>query len=1739
MSEASPDETIGPERNEGGRGAMTPLQSMNPYAAGGGGVTFERKVAVQYLAHLLTGDGATELGDGRRVVSVAFQQAPTHPADDLVVSAAHSDESQPSFVLSIAVRRSPRLVESDELTQKLFRGFVRVLIDAPATGPEHRWGLVVAGRQLHAEQLAKLAGHAVAQMDAPGFFELVHSPGAFDVRIRGRLDQIERLVERGLRDLGVAEVDTVLVQHRAWQLLARLAVCMPRLESPDETDWATVANGLIPVARGRDLAGGLRLRDRLVTLANEYSPKSARVDLTLLRRDAHPLLDATKRRHERGWQMLDHLHRSALASVRGEITTSDDARRVRLDRSAASAELAKTAAAAAGVVVSGESGVGKSALALLGLTASGVADPDSVQALCLNLRHLPKLSVEFEATLGGPVSTLLSELSAPRRMLVIDGADAVVEGWDLVFRHLVDAAQKGDVKVVAVTSVDSKQVVLDTLTGRLGGQVTEYAVAPLTDAEIAEIVKIFKELGTLTTNPRSRELLRRLVVVDLLVRGRVRGVPLSDSDAMREVWSGLVRHREMSDRGTPDARELVLLRLASLALGDVANIERLDVINGLNPTAIAGLRYDGLLGTSHDRPFRSGPEFAHDEVRRYAVARLLLADRAPASTMLTAGAPRWSLSAARLACQELLAEPDTPTTPVRGRFAELRDSFDELVAAGHGARWGDVPGEALITLASPGAVLRDAWPGLLAEKAAGLRRLARLVDQRLRDDNGVVDISAVQPIIALLLEDRAPWRSGDHAEGLLRSWLRAHVLANTPAGNPLRILLRDRLVAACAAADCRLAEEQAAAAAARAARTPEEIEQERRFDEKHAWAFSEIGYGGRRRRRRPEVPREITDETVLELLALLGSDLGSDGEAILRRVAKDAPQWLAPAADDFFAGRALAAYRRSLLAHLTEAYYLDDEADGSDEYRYGIRGHRHRSLADPLAAWHLGPFMSLFQTDFRNGVAVLNRLLNHAALIRARVLTRHSQRGQPLEDDGVRTYQIELEVTGAQRIYVGDGHVWLWYRGTGVGPYPCFSALQALERVCDQMIASGVPLSNLVPVLLDNCKNIAMISVVVGLLVRHLEQAEHLLDPYLAEPLIWHHEFARVTNESRGFAADSEGLVAPERRNWSLSEAAMFMVVRASDERAVQLRALGETLVANARRYIELTRSDEPPATKADTGNSIDEELAPVRAWASRLDRDTYQAHEAPDGLYIQATPPDDVVQALAESSEDLKRTQQATRLVVRYYVDPTKGNAAAITPDELAEDIAAAQRLLENPLSLRVHNVWDTATLVAAAALEAHLLDGASLPDDALSFAASTVLRIGDGEVWPRPYEFEETYFEQGADRTAARALPLLLLPGAARLRAAVGAGDKQTIIERVALAGLNLSRAVADEVRLHLARGLDHIWDVPCAEDECWHHELGWQLATGTMRSCILGPWAPDAARRTIVALEEPFTEALADTNDDLILTSRLDAAMRALAPAAMANICVSTQARALLSVLLSAQRRSLLCREPYQADPRGSHTLVSARALLTLAHNGDDAEIYTHIDAYADNPALLGKLLCALSAAAEETPDRAATARRIWPSVIRYVLMLSESGNSLFQGGDYGDMALSSLIPNATHEGSYLYSEVQSKRIKWWEPLALRVDVEAWLAVSKGRPACVDQLIIFLGVLPPEEQIRMGLPWVKTLVLADTDLIARGSWMLSTWLIEKRSAAVAAGRSASWQEVVDALVVAGVTRLAPYSD
>src|SRR5258708_40108761 len=107
---------------------------------------------------------------------------------------------------------------------------------------------------------------------------------------------------------------------------------MARVEAPDGADWGGIANALTRIARGGDLYGASRLRDRLVALASEYPQNAASVDRSLLRRHAHEVLDSTARHHVQGRRALDHLHARAIAAVRTEIASEDGSGVVPLDR---------------------------------------------------------------------------------------------------------------------------------------------------------------------------------------------------------------------------------------------------------------------------------------------------------------------------------------------------------------------------------------------------------------------------------------------------------------------------------------------------------------------------------------------------------------------------------------------------------------------------------------------------------------------------------------------------------------------------------------------------------------------------------------------------------------------------------------------------------------------------------------------------------------------------------------------------------------------------------------------------------------------------------------------------------------------------------------------------------------------------------------------------------------------------------------------------------------------------------------------------------------------------------------------------------------------------------------------------------------------------------------------------------------------------------------------------------------
>jgi hypothetical protein len=237
-------------------------------------------------------------------------------------------------------------------------------------------------------------------------------------------------------------------------------------------------------------------------------------------------------------------------------------------------------------------------------------------------------------------------LTAPKRLLIIDAAEAAAENRREVFTHILRSARSSEVMVVAVAASEGAAVAIELM--KAGGkEVREYVVPPLSDEEISVVARHFPELERLAADPKGRELLRRPIVVELLARAGNPGVPLSDAEALEHVWKQLVRNGERQDAGLPNVREQVMLSLAMHAL-DPKPTDR--PVSHINPAAVAGLRQSGLLGPASQLPWKQELVFAHDLIRDYAVARRLLVTYDPTEELRSVNAPRWALPAARLAC---------------------------------------------------------------------------------------------------------------------------------------------------------------------------------------------------------------------------------------------------------------------------------------------------------------------------------------------------------------------------------------------------------------------------------------------------------------------------------------------------------------------------------------------------------------------------------------------------------------------------------------------------------------------------------------------------------------------------------------------------------------------------------------------------------------------------------------------------------------------------------------------------------------------------------------------------------------------------------------------------------------------------------------------------------------------------------------------------------------------------------
>lgn len=1239
-----------------------PLRVAPAYATGGGGVVLEHRYGAVLLSTLITGDAVPELGRDVTPVSVLFQASAFSAVDDLVVVGRTADGGLRR--VSIGLRRAPALTRSEEASAHLLASYVKVVTGHWDEVRDGRWrlALAVASPNNAVKQLKELAKFARHQGDPAEFRARLATAGFTDEAVRTRLDHIDDLVRDAAVEAGIAseELDPAEI---TWRILFSLRLRELRLEGVDETDWDNAVSSLRPVTRDKTLAAADSVFSRLTDLSDSYAPAGAEIAEWVLRRDLSGMpLDRSPVR-EKSWRTFDRLARQVREHTGFRIAARDAS--IELERVQALAELSgamnRAWAEHQVLVVRGEPDVGKSALTLR--AADRLAESGAV-VISLSLDDLRAMgTVEFEGLLDGSLEEVLGASAVgTSRLLVVDGAEAVLGGAGELLGDLVAAALRVGLAAVVVSrddAVPAVERVLQESVRAVGGShaVLEHPVPALSAQEIGRLAGRFTALARLRQEPRAAWLLGRPGLVDLLLRAGAEAMlpdgPLDESQVFALLWGQAVRCGEIQVPGGPgpDERERALVCLARRDLGS-GGVELPGV------AALPSLRSDGLLRSAGPMAaWGRGDEFASDLIRDLALTRLLITRGW--GELDAAEDPRRALRAARLACQACLNESG-------GDFqragASLNREFARL-AERHGERWSEIPMEAMLTLGAARDALTQVWSELAAERYKGLRVLVRLALQRYAR-GGIGDAIVLAPLVELAFcgpDD--PGRTDPYGSRSLRSeiqklvlaWLRGLIVADTP---PLAL--------------------------------------RRQVGEK-------ILAGG----------RDEYDDFVVEAVALLGPDLDEKAEGFLTGLAEAGGHRLAPAVELDAAALALCRYRPQLLLKLAEAFYMPPlEALGGEGIlaRGGIRAHHKAGgFGSPLASWSYGPFYFLLRSHPAQALALINRMLDRAAGLQAAVYPAGFE--AEAAPDPVSSVDLDLPGVGRRRC-AGSAGMWSWYRGSSADATPCISALLAVEVIADDALTSGQPVAGVVAALLHDCHNLAMPGLVAGLLLRHRHAIGDLLDAWLACPAVWQMEVARVTGEQAGMhiqRTDAPGLTGTDQRRysfWDLCGLLVGQAIEANDEaRLGELAAIGVSL---ARAAHETAQHGSDAAAR---------QVEVVERWATMLDAGNYQPVRTEQGLGIEYRDPLD----RSARREELARGHEASRLLMFY--GRADGRVAPV--ETLVADVALARDLVGQPPAAFYADPMAPSAAVAAAALVAHAHGRTEVPDDDLRWAAGLIIKL------------------------------------------------------------------------------------------------------------------------------------------------------------------------------------------------------------------------------------------------------------------------------------------------------------------------------------------------------------------------------------------------------------------------------
>jgi hypothetical protein len=255
----------------------------SPYSTGGGGTTLEHEYGAVLMTHILSGHPLGILGDEFTPTRLSFQ-VPQFPVDDFVLDGDHPNGSIRS--VAIAVRRDPKLVETNKASVKLLASFIAFLSvhAADLTTGSWRLAIAVSADSVHAKQLRTLIEIARDQPSNLAFRTAVKRPGRTDNLIRNRLVSLDKVVAKALKETKPGH-SSVEAAEMTWSILSALHVHSLLLEGAatnDRTAAIAALRGVHPLGTAKAASDLFRT---LSDLSARYAASAAVKGSLQLQRD--------------------------------------------------------------------------------------------------------------------------------------------------------------------------------------------------------------------------------------------------------------------------------------------------------------------------------------------------------------------------------------------------------------------------------------------------------------------------------------------------------------------------------------------------------------------------------------------------------------------------------------------------------------------------------------------------------------------------------------------------------------------------------------------------------------------------------------------------------------------------------------------------------------------------------------------------------------------------------------------------------------------------------------------------------------------------------------------------------------------------------------------------------------------------------------------------------------------------------------------------------------------------------------------------------------------------------------------------------------------------------------------------------------------------------------------------------------------------------------------------------------